>query len=62
MLIADENRENMILTMAKAYLQTGHCLSNDEVHEALQAVTADKLRQVAADIFDKRQLSTLIFN
>ena len=62
MLIADENRENMILTMAKAYLQTGHCLSNDEVHEALQAVTADKLRHVAADIFDKRQLSTLIFN
>ncbi|MGN0186428.1 MAG: M16 family metallopeptidase [Paludibacteraceae bacterium] len=62
MLIADENRENLILALAKAYLQTGHCLSNAELHEALQAVTADKLRQVAADIFAEQQRSTLIFN
>lgn len=61
MLIADENRENLILAMAKAFLQTGRCLSNAEMHERIAAVSAEKLRQVAADIFAPDKRTTLIY-
>ncbi len=62
MLIGDENRENLILAMAKAYLQTGRSLSKAEIYAKINAVTAEKLQQVAAEIFDTNQLTTLIYN
>ena len=61
MLISDENRENLILSMAKSFLQVGYCLSNAEMHEQIAAVSAEKLQQVAADIFAFDKRTTLIF-
>ncbi len=60
-LIADENRENLILSMAKSFLRVGYCLSNAERHERIAAISAEKLRQVAADIFASDKRTMLIY-
>lgn len=61
MLIADENRENLILAMAKAFLQMGYCLSNAEIHEKIAIVSVEKLQRLAAEIFAPDKRTTLIY-
>ncbi|HPW90176.1 MAG TPA: pitrilysin family protein [Paludibacteraceae bacterium] len=61
-LIANENKENLILAMAKLFLHTNHCLSDDEIHERIMAVTSEKLQQIAHVLFNKELLTHLIFN
>ena len=61
LLIANENKENLILAMAKSFLQQNYCLSDQEIHERIVAVTAEKLHDVAADLFQKEELTQLIF-
>jgi len=61
LLIANENKENLILAMAKSFLQQNYCLSDQEIHERIVAVTAEKLHDVAADLFQKEALTQLIF-
>lgn len=61
LLIANENKENLILAMAKLFLQQNYCLSDQEIHERIMAVTAEKLHDIAADLFQKEALTQLIF-
>ncbi len=61
MLIENENRENLILAMANSILKTGVFLSDEQMHDRIAAVTAEKLQQLAAELFPAERCSTLIY-
>lgn len=61
LLIANENKENLILSMAKSYLHLNRCMSNDEITTAIAAISAQKMQQIANEVFAPDQLTQLIF-
>lgn len=60
-LILNENHENLILSLAKYFLQTGECLSDDEIDAKIDAITAEEIQQMAAELFDKQKLTELVY-
>ncbi len=61
MMIANENKEGLILAMAKLFLQQNYCWSDEEIHERVMAVSAEKLQAIAADLFNEEYLTQLMF-
>lgn len=61
MMIANENKENLILAMAKLFLHQNQCWSDEEIHERIMAVSAEKLHTIASDLFKEEHLTQLMF-
>jgi predicted Zn-dependent peptidase len=60
-LIGDQSKENLILVMAKNYLQRQPLRSNEELLDIIRAVSSEKLRSLAEESFDKKNRSMLIY-
>lgn len=57
--MSEENNLNLMLMMGRSILDFGFVPSLDEVFEKIQAPTAQKLQDIAQDIFDEKKLSFL---
>lgn len=59
--VASDNGEARCLGMGKSLLSFGHIADDAQTRAAIEAITAEDLRQVACRIFTPDHLSTLIF-
>ena len=59
--IAADNREQFAIDFAKNFLHRGTERNIDDIIAHLEAVTALQLQQVACQLFDEKQLLTLIY-
>src|SRR5690606_24110917 len=59
--LGEENRLNLIITLAKSLLDHNEVQTLDEVFAKIDAVTADQLLAIANEVFDEGNLSTLCF-
>ena len=59
--VASDNGEARCLGMGKSLLSFGHIADDAQTRTAIEAITAEDLRQVACRIFAPDHLSTLIF-
>ncbi len=59
--LAEENRIGLIISMAKSLLDFNHIDSLNEVIAKINAVTADDLFEIGNEIFDDKQMTTLVF-
>ena len=57
--ISSENKENVALSLGKSYLRYGKYDSNEQVREKINAITPERLMQVAQEVFDLNKLSVL---
>ena len=60
-LIGNQNKENLILGLSKAYLHGLELKTDNEHFRFIDSLTANDLQQLAQRIFDPDQLSTLIY-
>ena len=59
--IASENRENLILTVAKSFLLFNRFDSYKVISRTIEFISSSQLIETANEILDPNQLSTLIF-
>ncbi|HEY1024419.1 MAG TPA: pitrilysin family protein [Sphingobacteriaceae bacterium] len=59
--LAEENRLSLIISLAKSLLDYNRVDTLDEVMAKVNAVTADQLLEVANEVLDPAQLTTLLF-
>lgn len=59
--IADANAEGYALAMGKEFAHYGTVRDTRKILEAINAVTADDIRKLAAEIYDPQRISTLIY-
>jgi len=60
--LGEENRMGLIISMSKSLLDFNRVDSLDEVFAKINKVTAPQLLEIANEMFDPKQLSSLIFN
>lgn len=60
--LGEENRMGLIISMTKSLLDFGKADSLEEIFAKINAVTATQLMEIANDIFDADELTTLIFS
>lgn len=60
--LGEENRMGLIISMSKSLLDFNRVDSLEEVFAKINTVTAPQLLEIANEMFDPRQLSSLIFN
>jgi predicted Zn-dependent peptidase len=61
MTIAAENKENLMLSLGKSYLLYQKVDDLDEVYKRIDSITAMDLMGIANEVFDRNQLSLLIY-
>jgi len=59
--ISSENSEHLMLSMAKSHLLFNRVDSLPDIARKLEAVTAEKLREIANEVLDPANLNTLIY-
>lgn len=59
MAISAENKENLALSLGKSFLRYGKIDDLEIVKQHIEAVTAEKLHEIANEIFDPNSLSVL---
>ena len=59
--IGNENHVNQMMSLGKSYLVFERCDSLEEINQKIETVSADELRDMANEILDINQLSTLIY-
>ncbi|MDT8431132.1 MAG: pitrilysin family protein [Bacteroidales bacterium] len=59
--ISSENSEHLMLSMAKSHLLFNRVDSLPDIARKLEAVSADKLRDIANEVLDPANLNTLIY-
>jgi len=59
--LAEENRMGLILSMAKSMLDLDRVDSLEQIFAKVNAVTAEQLLRISNEIFDERQMTTLLF-
>jgi predicted Zn-dependent peptidase len=59
--IANENRENLMLSIGKSYMMYNKVDSLEETYQKIDNITSDDLMHIANEIFDPAQLSYLIY-
>ena len=59
--IAQENNCNLMQSIAKSYQTFGKVESIEETNQNILAITADDIQEVANEIFNEDQLSTIIY-
>ncbi len=57
--ISSENKESVALSLGKSYLRYGKYDSNEQVREKINAITPERLMQVAQEVFDVNNLTVL---
>lgn len=60
--LGEENRMGLIISMTKSLLDFGKADSLEEICAKINAVTATQLMEIANDIFDPGELTTLMFS
>lgn len=60
--LGEENRMGLIISMSKSLLDFNRVDSLEEVFAKINTVNAPQLLEIANEMFDPRQLSSLIFN
>ena len=60
--LGEENRMGLIISMCKSLLDYGNVDSLEEVFAKINAVTSPQLLEIANQMFDPKQLSTLLFS
>lgn len=61
LMIASQNKENVALSMARSFLHTNTYDEFECVAKKITEISAAQLQEVANQIFDKKQLSYLLF-
>ena len=59
MAIANEQKENLALSLGKSILRYGHIADLETVRKRIEAVTAEQLQMIANEVFDVEKLSVL---
>jgi predicted Zn-dependent peptidase len=59
--LGEENRIGLIIAMAKSLLDFGYIDSLEEIFAKINAVTADEMLEISNEIFDNKQMTTLLF-
>lgn len=59
--IGNENLVSLMMALAKSYLVFERCDTLEEINQKIEEVTAEELRDMANEILDLNQLSTLIY-
>ncbi len=60
--LANENNVSQLVSLAKARMNFETIDTLEELHKKIEAVSAEKLIDIAQELFDPNQLSSLIFN
>lgn len=60
--VMNDNHENMALSLGKSFLHYNHCDSYEETFRKIESVTSDQILAVANEIFDEKNLFSLIYN
>ena len=61
MAIASDNGEAQVLSMGKSLMTYGRVIENEELARLVEAVTAEELRAVAAEVFNPSSISWMIY-
>jgi predicted Zn-dependent peptidase len=61
MAISSENKESLALSIGKSFLRYGKVDELDTIRQRIEAITAKQLHEIALEIFDTTQFSTLIY-
>ncbi len=61
MAIAADNGEAQVLSMGKSLMTYGRVISNSETAELISGITAEEIRDTAADIFNPENISRLLY-
>ena len=61
MAIAADNGEAQVLSMGKSLMTYGRVISNKETAELISGITAEEIRDTAADIFNPENISRLLY-
>ncbi len=61
MAMASENNQDMLVGIAKSFMFHNKIDSFEEIKETVQQISAHQIKEVAYEIFDESQLSTLAF-
>ncbi|HQB27866.1 MAG TPA: pitrilysin family protein [Paludibacter sp.] len=56
-----ENKENQAINLGKSLLRYGKVDSLDKINDSVQSITAEKLQEIACEVFDEDNLSTLTY-
>jgi predicted Zn-dependent peptidase len=59
--IASENKEQLILSMGKQFLHCNNVENIEETRRQIGEISAEKLQNIANEIFDNNKLTTLIY-
>ena len=59
--LAEENRMSLIIGMAKSILDFDHVDSLEQIFAKINAATTDELLEISNDIFDIKNMTTLLF-
>ena len=62
MSIAADNKENLILSVGKSFLHFNKVDNLDYIKSVIEGITAQELHETALELFDKRQLTYLIYD
>ncbi len=60
--LGEENRMSLIISMAKSLMDYGRIDSLEEIFAKINAVTASQILEISNQMFDREQLSILLFN
>lgn len=61
LLVADDNREHVFLSMMKSFLYYNHVLTHQQVVDRINALTSEQLQAVAQEVFAPERLLTLTY-
>ena len=61
MAISSEQKENFALSLGKSFMRYGKIEDLEVVKQRIEAITAEKLQEIAMDMFDPKDLSVLIY-
>jgi len=61
MAISSENKESLALSIGKSFLRYGKVDELQHIRQRIEAITASQLQQIACEVFDTKQCSTLIY-
>jgi len=61
MAISSENNENLMLSIGKSLLLYNKVETLDEIYRKVEALTSEDLIEIANEIFDPNQMTTLIY-
>jgi len=59
--LAEENRMSLIISMAKSLMDFGYVDTLEQIFAKINAVTAEQLLEISNEIFDEKQMITLLF-